>query len=88
MFDFRLQFSGQVPTNLDACRENAELLERIGKEIVDMLRHHGFSVMDANLNGVGNADLTGGTPKPQVQTNAPVEDVTRNERIKTKAPTK
>ena len=85
MFEFKLQFSGEIPAIHNDKAEHGDVLERIGREVVELLRQQGYMVRDASLGGPRSLDLTSGT-KPAVVTTAFTDDVTKNERGKKTPP--
>lgn len=85
MYNYKLHFSGEIPAVASDVADHGATLERIGREVVDLLRREGFTVSIALLNGPAVTDLVEGSPKSVPA--ASTEDVTRNDRkIGPKAP--
>ena len=83
MYEFRMQFAGEIPAVHGDRSDHGAALERIGREIVDLLRQQGYLVGAALINGPCAIDVTAGVPKmPSMQ----VDEVTKNERKKTTNP--
>lgn len=80
MYEFRLQFSGSVPADHAAAPDHAATLERIGREIVELLRLHSYRVDSAQIGGLATADLTRGI-EPGTIVSGFDDDRTKNERI-------
>lgn len=79
MYGYKISLAGEIPAISDATGENTDSLEKIGREVVELLRHHGFMVDTATLACAGaHVDLVVGTIKPAPT--AVSEDVTKNER--------
>ena len=79
MYEFRMQFTGEIPAVHGERADHGATLEKIGREIVDLLRQQGYTVGAAMINGPCIVDVVAGMPRVVAQQS---DDVTKNERKK------
>lgn len=83
MYEFRMQFTGEIPAVHGDRADHGATLEKIGREVVELLRQQGYTVGAAMINGPCTVDVATGVPKvSSLQT----DEVTKNERKKPPGP--